>query len=430
MSEELLPQTWNVLELGKLGAFFRGRGGTRADEDANGLPCIRYGDLYTHHDCIIRSFCSAISPTRASAYTRLQKGDIIFAGSGETFEEIGKAAAFCGDTQAYAGADTIIFRPQPILDSCFAGYAVNNASANRYKSSMGQGSSVIHISAAHLSLLPLKLPPKTQQIRIAEILENIDQTIAHTEALIQKYQQIKAGLMHDLFTRGINPDGKLRTPREQAPELYRESAIGWIPREWDLKRCEAICNRICVGIVIRPADYYVSEGVPTFRSANVRENAIDASNLVYISEMDNQILFKSQIHTNDILTVRTGYPGTSAVVSSHYDASNCVDILISTPSDFIDSNFLCYWINSSFGKEQVLRKQGGLAQQHFNVGQMKGLLVVLPDDKEQNRIVKRLDSIASEIFVEEEFLIKMEKQKSGLMHDLLTGKVPVTLSES
>ncbi|MGB5599730.1 MAG: restriction endonuclease subunit S, partial [Thiothrix litoralis] len=69
------------------------------------------------------------------------------------------------------------------------------------------------------------------QKKIATILQTIDQTIESTQALIEKYQLIKAGLMHDLFTRGIGADGKLRPPREEAPELYQETAIGWIPKE-------------------------------------------------------------------------------------------------------------------------------------------------------------------------------------------------------
>ena len=71
------------------------------------------------------------------------------------------------------------------------------------------------------------------QEKIARILQTIDQTIEKTEALIEKYQHIKAGLMHDLFTRGIGADGKLRPPHEQAPELYQQTPIGWIPKEWE-----------------------------------------------------------------------------------------------------------------------------------------------------------------------------------------------------
>ncbi len=75
------------------------------------------------------------------------------------------------------------------------------------------------------------------------ILSTIDTAIEQTEALIEKYQHIKAGLMHDLFTRGVLPNGQLRPPREQAPELYQETAIGWIPREWQYELLDNLAHR-------------------------------------------------------------------------------------------------------------------------------------------------------------------------------------------
>lgn len=167
--------------------------------------------------------------------------------------------------------------------------------------------------------------------------------------------------------------------------------------------------------------------VPAFRSANVREDGIDPSNFVYISPSANAMLAKSQIKVGDILSVRTGYPGTSAVVPMEFHGSNCIDILISSPGDRISSEFLCYWINSTFGKEQVLRQQGGMAQQHFNVGEMKELLVVIPSKEEQGRIKNRADSINERLQLEKDMLNKLRQQKIGLMSDLLTGKVRVVV---
>jgi type I restriction enzyme S subunit len=138
------------------------------------------------------------------------------------------------------------------------------------------------------------------------------------------------------------------------------------------------------------------------------------------------MLHKSQVRKGDILTVRTGYPGTSAVVPDEYDGCNCVDILITTPADSISSDFLCRWINSPFGKEQVLNGQGGLAQQHFNVGEMRELIVVEPSIVEQDEISRRLAAAESKLEEELKLLDKLRLQKSGLMDDLLTGRVPVT----
>ena len=78
----------------------------------------------------------------------------------------------------------------------------------------------------------LRLP---EQRKIARILSTVDDLIERTEALIAKYRAIKQGLMHDLLTRGVDASGRLRPPREEAPGLYRESAVGWVPREWEIR---------------------------------------------------------------------------------------------------------------------------------------------------------------------------------------------------
>lgn len=312
-----------------------------------------------------------------------------------------------------------------VAETSFLFYVIDQNSGFLHRRS--QGSTFLAIGGNDLKVFPVPVFSIEQQKKIAHILQTIDQAIEKTQALIEKYQQIKAGLMHDLFTRGIAPNGQLRPPREQAPELYQQTPIGWIPKEWAVKSCSSLCSRICVGIVIQPTQYYVEDGVPALRSANVREVGVDPLNLVYISTVSNKLLAKSQIREGDIVTVRTGYPGTSAVVPQEFDGSNCIDILISTPTDQIDSEYLCSWINSSFGKGQVLRQQGGMAQQHFNVGEMRELLVAVPDIAEQIKISERLGVCSNMLLTEHEKLGKLKTQKSGLMHDLLTGKVSVSI---
>lgn len=131
------------------------------------------------------------------------------------------------------------------------------------------------------------------------------------------------------------------------------------------------------------------------------------------------------LHTDNVVTVRTGYPGTTCVVPSHLDGANCVDLIISRPGREIVPRFLALWVNSPFGKDQVLRVQGGLAQQHFNVGEMKTLLVAKPKPDEQKAVLDRLDVIDSDIKVATDEQAKLRVLKSGLMTDLLTGRVRV-----
>ena len=203
---------------------------------------------------------------------------------------------------------------------------------------------------------------------------------------------------------------------------YKQTEIGVIPEEWDTHPCSELSERIMVGIVIRPAQYYVRHGVPAFRSANIRVDGINESDLVFISEASNSLLAKSQTRTGDVLTVRTGYPGTSAVVRSAHAGCNCIDILITRPSKKLNSEWLAIWINSSFGKEQVLRNQGGLAQKHFNVGDMKNLVVALPHLSEQEAIAAALSDADALIESLEQLLAKKRQFKQGAMQELLTGR--------
>ena len=214
--------------LGELGSFSRGRGGPKSDEVRSGVACVRYGELYTHHDSVIRDFFSFIDSASVHKYTPIQHGDVVFAASGETHEEIGKAAVFVADHEACAGGDTVIFRPNSGIEPLFVGYAVNTEDAGRFKARFGQGSSVIHIAGSHLQQLPVFLPAPAEQRRIARVLDTVDEAIRATEAVIAKLEQVKEGLLHDLLTCGIDDNGELRDPERHFGQ-FRDSPLGRIP---------------------------------------------------------------------------------------------------------------------------------------------------------------------------------------------------------
>ncbi|MGC2111545.1 MAG: hypothetical protein WA655_18660 [Candidatus Korobacteraceae bacterium] len=203
---------------------------------------------------------------------------------------------------------------------------------------------------------------------------------------------------------------------------YKQTEVGIIPEEWETRPCSELSDRITVGIVIRPTQYYVRHGIPALRSANIREDGINDSDLVFISAKANAMLAKSQTRTGDVLTVRTGYPGTSAVVRPSHAGCNCIDILITTPSASVDSEFLAIWINSPFGKEQVLRNQGGLAQKHFNVGDMRNLVVALPRPPEQRAIATASSDLYALLDALERLIAKKRDLKQAAMQQLLTGR--------
>lgn len=162
---------------------------------------------------------------------------------------------------------------------------------------------------------------------------------------------------------------------------------------WHLLSVEQICERVSVGIVVQPAQYYVEDGngIRAFRSANISENRILNEKWVYISPDGHAANAKSALRTGDVLVVRSGAPGTACVVTPEFDGANCIDIVFARPDqNWVLPEYLAEYTNSAVGKRHVLGNKGGLALQHFNVGAYKAMSVLLPPIPEQRKITEIL----------------------------------------
>ena len=233
-----VPAHWDLVQLGRIGRLSKGSGGTKADEVPEGVPCIRYGDLYTSHKYHIRASRSFVTEADASNYTPLRYGDILFAGSGETIEEIGKSAVNLIETQACCGGDVILFRPEREMDARFSGYAIDCPQSQYQKSSMGRGITVMHIYGSKLKYLWIALPPLPEQRAIARYLDHIDRRIQRyiqaKEKLIALLHEARQATIHRAVTRGLNPDVPLKP-----------SGVEWlgdVPAHWEVRRLRYLAN--------------------------------------------------------------------------------------------------------------------------------------------------------------------------------------------
>ncbi len=294
-----------------------------------------------------------------------------------------------------------------------------------------QGSTFDAINSADLADFKVQVPaiPEVQR-KIAFILCTVDNLIEKTEALIEKYQSIKQGMMHDLFTRGVTENGELRPPFEEAPHLYKQSDLGWIPREWEVKRLGEVCERVSVGIATSTTQHFRNDGVPILRNQNIREDGIDLNDLLYISQAFSDLNKSKRLLPDDIITVRTGYPGLSCLVPQEMEGWHTFTTLISRPlPEQCGQKFLVLQLNSHLCKSQIARLQAGGAQQNLNAGWFVGLKLIMPLIDEQERIEKRVFKNQRLIEEEKKYLTKLCSLKHGLMQDLLTGKVPVKVEE-
>lgn len=190
---------WEVKRVGELGTFLKGSG-VRKDEARSGdLPCIRYGEIYTHHDDFVGAFNSWISREVADTATLLRRGDLLFAGSGETKEEIGKCVAFLDDIEAYAGGDIVILRPNTD-DALFLGYLLNTPAVASQKASQAQGDAVVHIGARAIASISVSLPGLAEQVAIARVVSDMDAELAALESRRKKTRDLKLGMMQELLT--------------------------------------------------------------------------------------------------------------------------------------------------------------------------------------------------------------------------------------
>lgn len=202
MGKKRLPgftDKWNCVKLKEIGYFFKGSGVPKDSILNKGYKCLTYGDLYTKYDFVIRGVSSFIDDDTAKVSTEIRYGDICFAGSGETKEEIGKCAAFIDADTGYAGGDIIVFRPNDANPICLS-YILNTDDVVRQKSKMGQGHSVVHIYPYQLEKITINLPDRKEQDQITHIMLDADKEINNAKAILLSLQYQKRGLMQQLLT--------------------------------------------------------------------------------------------------------------------------------------------------------------------------------------------------------------------------------------
>jgi type I restriction enzyme S subunit len=383
-----------------------------------------YSNDYIRSDL---SFMAATATAAEVAKFKVDRGDVLITKDSETPDDIGIPAVVMDDiADLICGYHLALIKPnRKLVDPVFLSKQLSTTDTANYFYRYAAGSTRYGLSNGAVANTQISFPALQYQQKIATILTSIDTAIEKTEALIAKYQQIKAGLMHDLFTRGVRPNGQLRAPRDQAPELYQQTAMGWIPREWKARDLGTACDWYSGGTPSKRVEAWWEGTFPWLSPKDMKQFELSDTEDHVTREAAN--IGSRIVPTNSVFIVVRGMilAHSFPVVLSGSELSFNQDVKAVIGKLPLENRFLAYWMVAN--TNLFLRKttEATHGTKRFDLRDLYEVIIGIPSKDEQKRIFRRLDTLVRRIDLEKAQLQKLQRQKLGLMQDLLTGKVPV-----
>ncbi len=337
--------------------------------------------------------------------------------------------AVLADFRGLTSADMYPLRPTAEVAPRFLLAILLGEHFSRFADIVSMRSGFPKINREEFGEYTVALPPLPEQLRIAEILDTLDEVIRKTEQLIAKLRQVKQGLLHDLLTRGIDDNGEIRDPTRH-PEQFKDSPAGLCSRDW---------KPGLLGDFVEDIRYGTSEpsearpgGVPVLRIPNVQNGHLELSDLKYQypSRTDAE---RFSVQPGDLLVIRTnGNPrllGRCAQVPDGVPRSLFASYLIRIRlvRAQLAPEFAALLMNSDSARNYIeTRAATSAGNYNINTSQLRAMPVCVPLREEQERIVATLDRLCHRLDLELAGAEKLRGLKHGLMEDLLTGRVRVT----
>ena len=272
---------------------------------------------------------------------------------------------------------------------------------------------------------PLVLPSIEEQEKIATFLDHetakIDALIEKQQRLIELLKEKRQAVISHAVTKGLNPNAPMK-----------DSGVEWlgeVPAHWVVARYKFCTSRILVGIAEAATHAYDESGTPIIRSTNIREEGLSQDGMLFIKKYFADQVKSKYLYKDDIVTVRTGYPGISSVVPASLDKSHCFTNLIATPLAKHTSQFLAEYLNSYIGKKYFELNAWGSAQKNISVPILQDFPIAYPERTEEENIEKYIASqkekFTNLIERAENSISLMQERRTALISAAVTGKIDV-----
>ena len=425
-----VPAHWEVRRLAHMGRLTKGRGGTREDSADCGVPCIRYGDLYTQYRFFIERAMSFVSHDTVESYTPIQYGDVLFAGSGETIEDIGKSAVSLLPSPACCGGDVIIFRPSSPVNARFLGLATDCSYAANQKSCMGRGITVMHIYGDELKYLSISLPILPEQTAIARFLDHandrVDRCIRAKKKLIALLDEYKQALIHQAVT------GQIDVQTGRPYKEYKESGVEWlgkVPEHWGVAALRHRYDQ-CLGKMLDSKRIVGAHLTPYLRNVDVQWDRINVSDLPLMDIGPDEVE-RFTVRTGDLLVCEGGEVGRCAIWAGQLELcafQKALHRLRPCVEGRDNPRFMRHCLRAAAdrgafedGHESTIG--------HLTGEKLRAHRFPFPPTHEQGRIVQFVDDKVREIHAasnnEGNLADSLQEYRTRLIADVVTGKLDV-----
>lgn len=391
-----MKEGWTYKKLGEIALdMYRGSGIKRDQVTKEGVPCVRYGEIYTTYNY---AFDECVSHTNEECITSpkyFSHGDLLFAITGESVEDIGKTIAYLGNDKCLLGGDIVCMKHEQ--NPKYLAYALSSRDAIRQKGYGKTKLKVVHTSIPALSEIKIPIAPLDEQQRIVERLdsafENIDKLKANAEKQLAEART--------LFQKSL---AKAMEPKEG----------------WEEKKFKELCTFVrgpfggsLTKSCFMPSGYAVYE----------QQNAI--YNRFIFRYFINEEKFKSMIRfalkPGDLIMSCSGTIGKVAIVPEGAQEGIINQALLKlTPKSVLDKYYLKYLMESSFFDDLIAKYSDGAAIKNIaSVAILKEIQLSIPPLTVQQRIVERLDSLSENIRKYEEIQRQIISECVALKQALL-----------
>jgi type I restriction enzyme S subunit len=334
------------------------------------------------------------------------------------------AKSWLASFSGICSSELLVLRAKEICPKFLQYYTLTDEFINQVDSST-YGSKMPRASWEFISLLSIPKCSFDLSIKIANFLDHetaqIDTLIAKQEKLIELLKEKRQAVISHAVTKGLNINA-----------LMKDSGVEWlgqVPEHWTVSRYKYCTSRVVVGIAEAATHAYSEKGIPIIRATNIKEEGININDTLYLKESFANMNEGKYLYTNDIITVRTGYPGISAVIPETLDKSHCFTNLVSTPKSSHCPHFLNEYLNSRMGKAYFALFGWGSAQKNISVPILQEFPIAYPELAEQKKIVVAVQNEKNKfnllISNVQNSIKLMQERRTALISAAVTGKIDV-----